>query len=262
MSTTAFDEDAQAAEFVFIGVVEELRGISPGDTVEPNNAAAIVRVEEVLHSPDVLVGYAGQLVTVLLREPGRVQTGERAVFFTNGLSFGETLVVQEVNHHPPDGEPAALAGRVSDARTSRTQREMQDQVSRADVIVSGRVADVRTPAAARGLAAAEPGRPVSEHDPMWTEAVIAVDTTVKGEQPQGETIVLFPASEDVAWAHVPKLHPGQEGVFLLHRQERIPELAGAAMVGQQPAFAALDPLDVQPSEELDRVRALSSRTEG
>ena len=140
------------------------------------------------------------------------------------------------------------------------ESELQDQVARADVIVGGRVADVRPPMPQRGLAA-EPNQPISEHTAYWTEAVITVDSVLKGEAPPGETVVLFPASFDIAWAGAPKFHVGQEGVFLLHRQETTPELAAATAVGGAPAFTALDPLDVQPPEDLDRLRELTTRSD-
>ena len=61
------------------------------------------------------------------------------------------------------------------------------------------VADVRPPPAASVLASGTEA-PVSEHDPHLMEAVLSLDSVVKGTPPHGETVVLFPASIDVAWA--------------------------------------------------------------
>jgi hypothetical protein len=217
----------------------------------------VVAVEEVLHAPDALAGFAGQEVTVRLAAPGSVSEGQRATFFTTVLAFADTLGLAELEHQPADQEVSALAGRVTDARASAAEQRMQDQVNRADVIVSGRVTDVR-PAPAESVLASGTETPVSEHDPQWMQAVVAVDSVVKGQQPAGETVVLFPSSMDVAWARAPKLQVGHEGVYLLHRQAPTPELAPALRAGGPPVYIALDPLDVQPSDEIDHVRQLSA----
>ena len=67
-------------------------------------------------------------------------------------------------------------------------------------------------------------KPISEHDPLWREAVVAVDAVEKGHHPGDQAVVQFPASRDVAWYRVPKLQEGQQGVFLLHK----PPVAGRA----------------------------------
>jgi len=252
MATPTFEDSAQTAQFIFRGTVEEV-GASSVAAVASSDATVVVRVDHVFHEPSALAGHAGQNVTVRLREPGSLRQGDQAVFFTEPLVFGEGLALREVDRHPAEDAPEVLARRVSAARADRADFQMQDHVARADVIVTGRVADVRPAAQARRLTAEPAGR-VSEHDAQWTEAVITVDSVVKGEPPTGETVVLFPASQDIAWRRTPKFRPGQEGVFLLHRQESTPELASVPAAEAQPAFTALHSEDVRPPEEAERVR--------
>ncbi len=236
-------------------------GASDVPTIPASDATVVVAVDEVLHAPDALAGFGGQEVTVRLAAPGSVSEGERATFFTTVLAFADGLGLAELEHHPADAEVSALANRVADARTSATEQRMQDHVARADVIVSGRVADVRPPSQASVLAAGTES-PVSEHDAHWMEAVLAVDSVVKGTPPAGETVVLFPSSMDVAWARAPKLEVGREGVFLLHSREPSAELSPRLRAGGPPVLMALDPLDVQPPEEIDHLRQLSARIGG
>jgi hypothetical protein len=89
------------------------------------------------------------------------------------------------------------------------------RLAAADVVVSGRVAEVRAavPRATRGTIRA----PITEHDPQWQEAVVQVTAVHKGRRVPRSIKVRFPASTDVAWARAPKLHAGQEGTFLLKR---------------------------------------------
>jgi hypothetical protein len=253
-----FEQAAQAAEFAFVGTVRRL-GASDVQTIPASDSTAVVAVEEILHAPDALAGFGGQEVTVRLVAPGTVSEGQRATFFTTVLAFADGLGLAEVSHFPAEGEVSALSSRVADVRTATTEQRMQDHVARADIIVSGRVADVRAPSSSAVLASGTEA-PVSEHDPHWMEAVINVDSVVKGAEQPSETVVLFPSSMDVAWAKAPKFQVGQEGVYLLHRQEPTAELSPRLRAGGPPLLMALDPLDVQPSEEIDHVRQLSSRT--
>jgi hypothetical protein len=249
------EEAAAGADFVLRCTVEQVDA-SGVAALEASRQTAVVRVEQVLHAPPAVSDLEGAEVTVQLAQAGSLKQGEEVVLSANALLFGESLAVQEVAHHAVSEDHEALAARVGDARAAAADQEMQDRVARANVIVSGRVADVRIPpepvaaiAAATETGAAESQ---SEHDPHWREAVITVDKTIKGEPP-AETTVLFPASEDVAWVGVPKLAAGQEGVFLLHRNVEVPQLATAAAAE---AHTALSPLDVLPKEEEQRVQRL------
>jgi len=262
MSSEAFQELMKTAEFVFKGTVEQV-GASNMSAVEASDASAVVRVDQVLHAPPAFTGFEGQSITVLLRDPGSLAEGEEAVFFTRGGPLGETLAVQEIDHQPAGLAPEALSAQADDARASQSDLAMRDRVARANVIVSGRVADVRRPASAEAVGALEAEQehnpPVSEHDPQWTEAVITVEDLIKGTPSEGETVVVFPASNDVAWADAPKLHTGQEGVFLLHQPA--PE-AHVGVTLEATTHVALSALDVRPKEDADRVRAVVSDTGG
>jgi hypothetical protein len=147
---------------------------------------------------------------------------------------------------------------------------LQERVADADVVVTGKVSAVRLPAeTAPGptMASAAPAAPkrISEHDPLWREAVIHVDSVVKGEHPDDTVVVRFPSSTDVRWHKAPKFHPGQEGVWMLRKQEvhthpaaglaAVPRAAGA--VAAVPAYTALNPLDFQPAQLLPGIQTLA-----
>ena len=97
----------------------------------------------------------------------------------------------------------------------RPSRQPDPRFADADVVVSGRVTSV-SDAAAR----APRGKtqlPITEHAPLWREAVIEVTAVHKGQRVSRSVRVRFPASTDVAWAGSPKLEAGQRGTFLLKR---------------------------------------------
>src|SRR6478672_2166637 len=75
----------------FVGTVQALGAATMND-VKIDEATAVVRVERVLHAPEVLSRLAGQLVTVQLQadEPA-LNVGDRLAFFANASSFGESV---------------------------------------------------------------------------------------------------------------------------------------------------------------------------
>jgi len=72
--------------------------------------------------------------------------------------------------------------------------------------------------------------------------------------------VRFPSRPDVRWYHAPKFEAGQEGVFLLHKQQISAATAKAASLAglKAPEYTALDPSDVQPLERLPQIRLAAS----
>lgn len=187
-------------------------------------------------------------MTVVLREAGQPPVGTTAVFYTNARLIADSLVLDESSHEPvphaaakPEGLYDALAVH-DDAPLARRLREAQ-------VVVTGRVSNVRPSAAA--TAAADQTGPPGEHDPQWSEAVVAVDSVLKGAL-TGPVVIVYPASIDVAWYCAPKYHAGQTGVFLLH-SANVPE---AAAVQYSNTYTSLHSADSVPASDTARVRAL------
>ncbi len=127
------------------------------------------------------------------------------------------------------------------------------------MVIGGRVAAVGS--ATMEALGAPPG-PISEHNPNWREAVIDVETAIKGAQAGQRVVVRFPASLDVAWYDTPKLSEGQEGTFILQR-DLVSGAATALLAGSEvAAYTALNSLDVLPRQEAERVRTLASGSGG
>jgi len=169
-----------SAEFVFRGTVRQL-GASNLDVLNASDLTAVVHIEELLYSPAQFEHLVDNDVTVELRdEPPTLGEGDEAIFYTQSWLFGETLAVTEVSHEPVPPEAAdAQVGRATGAWATWDERRIRERAAQADVILSGRVTDVRQPPALSALdAGATPGRRVSEHDPAWLEAVITVDRVV------------------------------------------------------------------------------------
>ncbi|BCJ40707.1 hypothetical protein GCM10010168_73050 [Actinoplanes ianthinogenes] len=238
------------ADFVFRGTIQEL-GAATLASLQPTGATAIVAVAEVFHAPEAFTGLAGETVTVRLRDAGHVAVGEVADFAADGWLVGESLALVEREHRPPQDGPETLADEVMSVRQDQSGAELRDRFVAADLVVAGRVAEVRPLTGAR-LALADSVERRSEHEPQAMEAVLDVSEVIKGSPPGDEVVVVFPASEDVAYVYTPKFETGQEGVFLLHSPDAVPRLAAAATE----AFTAPTMLDVQLATSSADLRAI------
>jgi hypothetical protein len=124
--------------------------------------------------------------------------------------------------------------------TSPSDAELRSRLAQAEVVVSGVVSATAQVSA--------PRPPLSEHDPDWWRATVNVESVEKGQVATKTIAALFAASTDVAWYRSPKLKTGDHGVLVLHRKDS----SGRPL----PDLAVVDPLDVRPIAELDRVRSL------
>ena len=221
----------RSADFVFRGTVRQT-GAANLSIVEPDGRTAVVRVDEVLKASGTLDDFTGREVTVFPSEG--LKPGEQRVFFTSVRLLGESLGVQEVGR--PAGTAADLGAAVGSARSEIQREALAARLAAADLVVSGRVLSTRATQAEPKLSG-----PITEHDPLWREAVLEVDSVLKG-QVAGKTVAFwYPGSIDVMWAAVPKPGEGQEGTWLLHRQD--------APAGGAAVFAVADPQDLLSPDE-------------
>jgi len=228
----------EKANFVFEGTIKKLNAATMSE-VPLSDRTVIVRVDKVIDGPPDLTGFLGQEITVELSSKGSARTGERMVFHSTGWIFGASVAVRSLRE-----EPIKAAQRRGPGQPPH--------FSDADLVVSGKVVDVRIPAdtsASRKRTTKSPS-PITEHDPAWREAVIQVNDVLKGEKKLRQITVRFPDSSDVMFHGVPKFEPGQEGYFLLHKGEASKSTAGRAQKSKSgDVYFALDAQDYKPFEK-------------
>jgi hypothetical protein len=204
----------EQARFVFQGTVKKVKATTL-KSVPASDRTIIVRVDRVIQSPEALSDYAGHDVTVQMAPGEKVRPGETLIFYTTGWIFGDSLAVQSVGHEEATApRVAAMSAHPEDPVRTLHATAAMAQAARADLVVTGRVSSVRVPAGAKARAKALAGgtttERISEHAPMWQEAVIDVDETHKGRERRRQVVVRFPSSTDVRWYRAPKFHAGQE----------------------------------------------------
>lgn len=225
-------ELTRQAPFVFRGTVVEVHAANL-KVVVPDASTAVVRVDEVLRAPLTLDRFDGRSVTVFVDKAHPVTAGQSLTFFTRIGLYGESLGVVELGRSAADTK--ALRTEVAQAGREVREEDVLARVERAGLAVSGRVVAVRPVAPGRAE------RRDSEHDPEWGEAEIEVDSVLQGVATGARVTVLYPRSFDVMWAGSPKPRLGQEGIFLLHR-DQYPGLD---------AWTALRPQDLLNREEAE-----------
>jgi hypothetical protein len=271
MARTTPEELAQKAQFIFQGTVRQ-RGAATIANIPVSDKTLLVHVDNILQAPRALTTYSGQDITVQLSPSSRakLETGQQFVFYTNGWLFAESIAVQAVGQLPMRQAQPAMAA-AADPQETLATRQLQRRLDAADTVVTGRVTAVREPVdemfAAEAAPAAEAHRarpvvkPISEHDPEWREAVIAVQQVEKGTTNRSQVVVRFPSSDDIQWRYAPKFAVGQEGVFVLHEKQLQSRTSGAlaaaeAAPAEEEVYVALDPADFQPTQQLPVVRTL------
>ena len=229
------------AGFVFAGLVERT-GATTMDLVQPTRETAVVRVERVLRAPADFGERRGSRVTVRLGSPAR--KGQRLVFFTVGWISGTGLAVQELGRQPAT-DLDAMRKRMEEAVRQQEDAVLRKRIAEAAAVVVGKVADT-------GPVGRRERPPDSEHDPQWRTALVVVEQVEKGDAKEGEQLeIVYASSRDVMWFRAPKPTPGERAVFIAHRRT-LEELDVTTL-------AIVEPLDMQPVEELDRIRSVMNR---
>ena len=247
------------ADLIFVGTVAAIGAASMAG-VPVSQRTLSVAVDAVLEKSAAVRLGAGDTVTVEAAALGALAVGKQATFYTRTWLFGRGIAVQEVGHETMAARRSAAALVLLQDSVSRVRRQVSDSTLQArirasDMIVVGRVETIRP-----ATLAAMPGvrRRVTEHDPVWQEAVLVVETMIKGAAPADQRVVVrFPGSLDVAWRTMPRFAVGQEGTFLL-RRDRVSGTPTAMVAGQQvTAYAALSTQDVLTKQDAARVQALA-----
>ena len=204
-----------AAQLVFRGTVSKVAAANL-DLVQADASTVVVRVDEVLKAPSTLGDLTGREVTVKLQKAGSALAGEQAVFFANGWLYGATLAVVEVGRL--HGDAALLRSQVAAAGQKAADAALKGWLDGAALIVAGKVVDTHPAAVAAGVS-----ETVSEHNPQWFEAVLAVDSVFKGKPASQLVTFLYPTSKDVQWYEAPRPAVGWDGIWLLYKNQ-VPEL--------------------------------------
>jgi len=230
--------------FIFTGRIRRRRDATLS-LVDVSELDAVVAVERVLRRPESVVDFSGQDITLRGESAVELEDDRIALFAADGWLYGESLALIEVARM--DERQGNAEKRIKDAEQRAAVEALRNRLRRADLVVVARV-ETTSPRGGKELP------PTSEHDPLWWEAFLDVESVEQGKAPR-QLRVLYPSSLDEYWYESPKFAAGDEGVFLLQRDQK--ELGPAQYRAR--GYTALDPSDFHPRERLDELRALLRR---
>jgi hypothetical protein len=256
----ATNNPAKQSSITFVGTVSQVAATSLA-AVPKSAQTIVVRVDSVLKKPAAVSLKKGDTVTVEVKDPAAFQEGTQATFYTEGWIFGSGVAVKELGHAaPPSSSTGVTPGAAETAEkpveqspSEITDQDLQRQIAKADYVVTGRITDVHPWAVPKSAA---PRYRTSEHSASWHEAVLQVQSVLKGPKLKRNKIVLrFPQSRDVAWVSAPKFEPGQQGVFILQKED-VSGAPTSSAAAKADVYTCLRPGDFVPMTDEPRVRSL------
>jgi hypothetical protein len=239
------DKLIQESTYIFSGAVEKL-GAAHMNSVPASDNTAIVKVEHVYTPAEILGDVTGKQVTVQLRQEKAMGAGEKAVFFTNGWIYGKGIAFMEVGRMK-EQQPDKFKTRIDQSQQRKADQQLKNRIDRASVVVVAKVVKTNELKLDKRL-------PISEHSPHWREAVLQISSIIKGDFQGEELRMIYPDSNDEVWADSPKPEPDKEGIWILQKDQQ--EKGGPKF--RVPGYTALGPLDLQPVEQLEKVKQLIS----
>lgn len=248
---------------VFKGTIVALD--SNVDSIEASDNPVTVRVDHVELGTNQAQKNFGSLVGKQLTaiwDPtakGAMQrrVGVSAVFFVNPLLYEKNIAVTAVA--VADNQTVKnLPTRLRTAIEQKEKKPLSTALKGADRVLIGVVQEVRTlpdEKLAKLQSLANGYYLYSEHSPRWREAVIRVQSVLKGDRGEKMLLVIFPSTEDLMWANSPKFKAGQSGTWLLQGGAQLADdLADILLRPEQfhgqsiRAYTALQPEDFQPND--------------
>lgn len=221
-------------------VVASLAAKSPFIFLGTTGSGNAVHVETIFRGADTIGNFTNQDV-LIERPPGADR--KRAIFFATPINYGKLMTAGEDGELAPPDDPQSFAAALARVDQAASDRKLRELLESAEAVVVAKVVSA--------VELREEWR-ASEHDPRWSLAKIAVVRTLKGEP--RTTSVVFAGSDDIRWFRSPKLHPGDEGIFLLRHDTK-----NLLRKGEQPrveGYILIDPADFRPLGEERRIIAL------
>lgn len=231
----------QESTFVFKGTIIKLQSATM-PTISISEKTTVVKVDEILQVPTLLENHiVGKRITVEVKDARTLTEGQQTIFFARGWLLGEGIAVQEIGRLPIE-KWTGLRDEIAGMQRTIANQQLRERIESADIIVVGKVLQTKIAEQQDNTG------PLTEHDPAWEEGTLQVESVLKGNVVQKNVVFRFSGSMDVAWIKAPKFKGGQEGIWILHKDQKTD------------AYTVTDPLDFQTKSQIENVKALTKLT--
>lgn len=226
----------QQSTFIFVGTVTKHHAVTM-PIVPVSDSTIVLMVDQILEAPKILGDFAGIEITIKIKSIPVPKIDEQAVFFAKGWLLGEGIAVEEVGRLKKENLKNLLR-QIAVARKNIADKILKDRIIIANLIVVGKIASIK-----------EPTKPteadlITEHYALWQEARLEIEEVLKSDKSLKSISLFFPGTKDVAWIEAPRFKVHQKGIWILQKME------------QRDSYTALDPLDFQLMEQLERIKKL------
>ncbi len=232
------DKLVAESSYVFKATVTQLNASNePG--LRPGPGLIVAHVDEAFRaSPSVGVhGLRGRDVTI--RTTGTAPAlGDKVLVFANEWIYGVQIALREVAHYKAT---TRAEKEVHEAVEELPNRHLEARLDGAALVIEGEVESIGPSPIPDGL---------HLHSPNYRLAVVRVASTLKGKTAD-HVNVLFPTNPAPPWRTAPRLTEHEHAIFILRHE--------TALKAPPEFFTALNPGDVRPREELNRIKSLLKR---
>jgi hypothetical protein len=225
--------------FIFVGTILYMDSTDIKANIRQRKA--IVKVDTVIDASGSDRKLQGKTVTVIFSSNAPHHNGKKQVFYTYVWSYGRSVGVIEVKNNFTTITPG-LTQKVKDARQQIADDTLSAQLKRSVIVAKCYVIRIEDSVYNSIFAS-------SEHNPLFRKAVFKISELLKGKPQKANLSAYFASSSDPMWYRSPKLSDSTEAIFLFN-QSTFPAFMNLS------GLVLLDPRDVQPNSELDRIKRL------
>jgi hypothetical protein len=257
MEISAMAQSNSLAEspVVIVGKVVSLNGQSFNDMPKPvRDLSVAFVVDNVIAKPPGLSLKKGDKIAIVPKQKSDLPGGKSIKIFANTWIVGSTIALTETSHVSVARTNAPEFAMLYDANNQATQA-IVNRYDSASAVVVGQVTEVHDAPLTN-----TPGgsHRITEHDPKWKDAVIQVQSWIKGDSSKPEVVIRFPSSRDVAFRDFPKFQVGQSGTFLLSNPQSSSYVNGSFHGDSLKAFEVKSDRDVLSQRDADLMKFFST----
>jgi hypothetical protein len=205
----------------------------------------MLRINYVFKAPEVLGNLGGKDVAIELKDSKSINTKSEQIFFANAWWYGKQIGLLEVGRTAATKDSEDIHKVISNLEKKSADQALEKRLDLADLVITGKVLETRP------VSMKSQRKIISEHNALWWEALIQVDSVEKGQH-EDKILIIFPSSLDEFWYDSPKFKQGDIGVWIIQKDQQEKGLP----LDRIPGYSSLDRLDFQSIDQLGRIQEL------